>query len=64
MNPQSIGVMRCIIESCGGSLGSSGKEVTRLECSKCGQNYQVCVYLKPIDNKPELALPPPVERAE
>ena len=59
MNP-SAGVLRCIREGCGGSLGSSGQEVTRLVCVVCGQNYQVRVVLHPVEpDKPELALPAP-----
>jgi hypothetical protein len=62
MSDPGLGVMRCIREGCGGTLGSSGQEVTRLVCTKCDQNYRVCVLLEPIDpNKNELSLPPSVE---
>ena len=61
----SIGMMRCIRKGCGGSLGSSGQEVTRLVCTECGQHYQVRVVLYPVEpDKPELALPPPEDCAE
>lgn len=59
MNP-AAGVMRCTRDGCGGSLGSSGQEVTRLVCVKCGQNYQVRVVLHPVEpDKPESLLPAP-----
>lgn len=51
MSDPELGVMRCTREGCGGTLGSSGQEVTRLVCVKCGQNYRVCVFLEPIDSK-------------
>ena len=51
MSDPELGVMRCTREGCGGTLGSSGQEVTRLACVKCGQNYRVCVFLEPIDPK-------------
>lgn len=61
----AAGVLRCTCEGCGGSLGSSGQEVTRLVCIKCGQNYQVRVVLHPIESdKPELALPSPEDCAK
>jgi len=65
MSDPNLGVMRCIREGCGGTLGSSGQEVTRLVCVKCGQNYRVCVFLDPIDPKKyELSLPSSVESVE
>jgi hypothetical protein len=65
MTNSAAGVMRCTREGCGGSLGSSGQEVTRLVCVKCGQNYQVRVALYPIEvDKPELILPAPEDRAK
>ena len=65
MSELSLGTMRCTRSGCGGTLGASGQEVTRLICIKCGQNYQLCVFLNPIEpKKSELALPPPVESAE
>lgn len=51
MSDPELGVMRCTREGCGGTLGSSGQEVTRLICVKCGQNYRACVFLEPIDPK-------------
>jgi len=44
-----LGLMRCTQSECGGTLGASGQEVTRLICQKCGQNYQMVAYLKPVD---------------
>lgn len=65
MIPSAAGVMRCIREGCGGLLGSSGQEVTRLVCLKCDQNYQVRVVLLPVEsNKPELILPAPEDCAK
>jgi hypothetical protein len=62
MSDPVLGVMRCTREGCGGHLGSSGQEATRLVCVKCGQNYRVCVFLDPIDPKKyDLSLPPSVE---
>jgi hypothetical protein len=64
MNSEAVG-MRCIREGCGGSLGSSGQEVTRLVCVECGQNYQVRVVLYPVEpDKPELSLPAPEDCAK
>ncbi len=65
MTNSAAGVMRCIREGCGGSLGSSGQEVTRLVCIECGQNYQVRVVLFPVEpDTPELALPAPEDCAK
>jgi hypothetical protein len=64
MSDSELGVMRCIREGCGGTLGSSGQEVTRLVCVKCNQNYRICVFLEPIGpKKNELSLPSSVESA-
>lgn len=62
MSGSELGVMRCTQEGCGGTLGSSGQEVTRLVCTKCSQNYRVCVFLEPVDPKVyEQSLPALVE---
>lgn len=60
MNQTHLGCMRCILGGCGGMLGVSGQEVTRLICEKCGQNYQFRIILEPIPPKnPEHLLPSP-----
>jgi hypothetical protein len=65
MTSSVAGVMRCTREGCGGNLGSSGQEVTQLVCTKCGQNYQVRIFLCPVEvNKPELTLPAPEDCAK
>jgi predicted nucleic acid-binding Zn-ribbon protein len=51
MNESNLGLMRCT--ACGGLIGSSGQEVTRLVCTKCGQNYNLVMSLQPIPPKEE-----------
>jgi len=64
MTDPSMGTMRCTRSGCTGTLGASGQEVTRLVCAKCGQNYQLVVFLKPIPPKEsENLLPLPVTSA-
>lgn len=51
MSIPGLGVNRCTQVGCGGHLGASGQEVTRLICDKCGQNYQLLVMLQPVPPK-------------
>lgn len=56
------GLMRCT--SCAGQLGPSGKEVYRLVCSKCGQNYFVKLTIEPVPSTESAPAALPVGRVE
>jgi hypothetical protein len=51
-------ILRCIRVACGGLLATTGEEVTRLICEKCGQNYVMIMHLEPVSpREPPKALP-------